>query len=196
MEIWLIRHGETDWNVSGRVQGWTDIPLNAVGREQARRLADYLEGVPFAHIYSSDLSRALDTAKAVAAKTGTPITTTKLLREQHFGQAEGLQRADKERRFPNGAPGAETSQDVERRIGTFLTDLTNSNHSGRFIVATHGGVIKGALRWVGMKNVPITNTSITCLKFERGVFHVKAVNATPHLTSPTDSSTAGISQHG
>ncbi|GEO25801.1 phosphoglycerate mutase [Alicyclobacillus acidoterrestris] len=199
MDIWLIRHGETDWNVSGRVQGWTDIPLNQTGRAQAQKLASYLEGIPFRQIYASDLSRALNTARAIAEKTGTPISTTRRLREQYFGQAEGLLREEKERRFPNGIPGAETPQDVEERIRQFLTDLVATPVPGRVILATHGGVVRAALRWLGLQNEPIDNTSITCLKYEGGAFRITAINATPHLSTPISLPTGSrmdISQHG
>ncbi|WAH38992.1 histidine phosphatase family protein [Alicyclobacillus dauci] len=194
MDIWLVRHGETDWNLNRRVQGWTDIPLNQTGRDQARRLAASLSGIPFQHIYTSDLSRARDTGKAIADSTGTPLSTTPQLREQYFGQAEGLNRQDKDRRFPNGAPDAETPSMVEARVSEFLTEIAAKHPTGRIVVATHGGVVRAALRWLGQPDPVIHNTSVTCLRVENGVFSVSVVNAIPHLQARTDDeSTAGIS---
>ena len=88
--ILAIRHGETAWNVDTRVQGHLDIPLNATGRDQARRLARVLAGrEPVEAIYSSDLSRALATARAVAETTGASLETRTGLRERCFGALQG-----------------------------------------------------------------------------------------------------------
>ncbi|WP_067617609.1 histidine phosphatase family protein [Alicyclobacillus acidiphilus] len=193
MEIWLIRHGETDWNVEGRVQGWTDVPLNDTGKEQAARLAASLRGVPVDHMYSSDLTRAFDTAKCIAAVTGADITTTPDLREQYFGQAEGLLRTESNKRFPNGAPDAESSHDIEQRVASFLTGIGQTHHEGLIVCATHGGVVRAALRWLGLQDGPIDNTSITKLGVEDGTFRVIAVNETPHLDSDAPSTAEGIS---
>jgi broad specificity phosphatase PhoE len=183
MEIWLIRHGETDWNRNGRVQGWTDIPLNATGRDQAKRLARWLKDVKFEHIYSSDLSRALDTAKAVASVHHMEVTTTKTMREQFFGQAEGLNRVEKDKRFPNGAPDAETWEALEQRVSSFLKEVASHHHTGPILVAAHGGVIRAALTWLGEKPVHIENTSMTRLRVEGGQFEMISINTTPHLAN-------------
>lgn len=190
MEIWLIRHGETDWNANGRVQGWTDIPLNRVGQAQAEQLAKSLEGIPFQHIYSSDLSRASETAAWIAKKTGTTHTTTEALREQFFGQAEGLSRAEKDLRFPDFAPDQETPEMLERRVRQFIEEVVSAHQAGRVILATHGGVIRAALGWLGVGRPPIHNTSVTRIRVNNGQYRVLAINATPHLlireeTSPS-----------
>lgn len=181
MEIWLIRHGETDWNVLGRVQGWTDIPLNRLGEAQIDALGRSLEGIPFRHIYSSDLSRALDTAKAVARYTGTEMTITSKLRERFFGQAEGLAREVKEARYPNGAPDQETEVDIRNRVKACIEDAVRAHPHGRIALATHGGAIRAALEWLGVKATVIDNTSITRIRVQNGQYTVLAVNATPHL---------------
>lgn len=194
MEIWLIRHGETDWNVEGRVQGWTDVPLNENGKEQAALLASSLHDVPVSHIYSSDLARALDTAKCIAAKTHAPITTTPQLREQNFGQAEGLLRDDSNKRFPNGAPDREQDTEVEARAASVLEQIREHHTDGLVVCATHGGVVRATLRWLGLETRPIDNTSITKLKVDGDTFRVIAINETPHLDPVNSSSTVkGIS---
>lgn len=198
MDIWLIRHGETEWNANGLLQGWTDIPLNNVGRLQAQQLATSLEGIPFQHIYTSDLSRAAQTARCIARKTGAPITITEKLREQFFGQAEGLTREESDLRFPNRAPDQETPEHLERRVSAFIQEVVKRHHSGRIILATHGRVIRAVLEWlgvgVGVGRSPIHNTSITRIRVVDGHYRVLAINATGHLVSiPTPLNIKGVS---
>src|SRR5437764_9282105 len=98
LRIYLARHGETDWNVEHRLQGWTDRPLDAKGKQQAAELAEALKGVHLDAIYSSTLSRSRDTAQAVAAGlTATagltrPALQVKMLeglRERNYGRFQG-----------------------------------------------------------------------------------------------------------
>jgi len=86
----LIRHGETTWNRATRIQGHTDIPLSELGLAQAERLAEALADEPLAAIYASDLSRARQTAEAVAGRQGLPVRIDVGLRERAFGRFEGL----------------------------------------------------------------------------------------------------------
>lgn len=86
----LIRHGETTWNRATRIQGHTDIPLSELGLAQAERLAETLADEPLAAIYASDLSRARQTAEAVAHRQGLPVRIDVGLRERAFGRFEGL----------------------------------------------------------------------------------------------------------
>jgi len=87
--VLAIRHGETDWNVAARIQGLTDIPLNALGRQQAARLARALADETLHAVYTSDLQRARDTAAALAQACGAPLREDTGLRERHFGHFEG-----------------------------------------------------------------------------------------------------------
>ena len=88
--FYVLRHGQTDWNVQARLQGSTDIPLNDTGRAQARVAADILDGLGITRIVASPLSRALETAQIVGAKLGlTPQTDVRLI-ERNFGLFEGL----------------------------------------------------------------------------------------------------------
>ena len=88
LRLYIARHGETDWNVLQRLQGWTDRPLNDTGRRQAVELAETLKGIPLDAIYSSTLSRSRDTARTVA---GTTMSVTSLdgLRERNYGHFQG-----------------------------------------------------------------------------------------------------------
>lgn len=99
----LIRHGETAWNRATRIQGHTDIPLSALGLAQAERLAGALAHEPLAAIYSSDLSRARQTAQALARPHGLALVLDADLRERAFGAFEGLSWEEINQRYPDDA---------------------------------------------------------------------------------------------
>lgn len=92
--FWFLRHGETDWNAQGLSQGWTDVPLNAVGLLQARRAARTLQGLNVATIVASPLSRARVTAEVVAEALRLPVAFDDDLREVSFGEQEGQPMGD------------------------------------------------------------------------------------------------------
>lgn len=98
--IVAVRHGETDWNVDGRIQGHTDIPLNATGRAQAARVGAALAGEGLSAVYSSDLARAHATAQAIAGAAGLAVRADTGLRERAFGVFEGVSFRDLEQRHP------------------------------------------------------------------------------------------------
>src|SRR5271165_3144262 len=87
--LWLVRHGETDWNAQGRVQGHTPTELNENGRRQAASLAEMFAGRKFAALWSSDLPRARQTAEAIGSALGLDVQLTVALRERSFGPYEG-----------------------------------------------------------------------------------------------------------
>jgi probable phosphoglycerate mutase len=149
-EIWLIRHGQTDWNQEGRYQGQTDIPLNNNGIQQAQELALKLEGLHFASIYSSDLQRALTTAQIIAGRLGLPLMIDPRLREIHQGQWEGMLFSEVARRFPREIalrhidplsarpPGGESVQEVAQRVAAAANDIAQKHPGQRVIIASHG----------------------------------------------------------
>ena len=93
----LVRHGETDWNAEGRLQGHTDRPLSDYGRGQARGLAEELEGEELEAIYASDLARARETAEIVGERLGLPVVLDPDLREKDWGTWEGLTAVERDR---------------------------------------------------------------------------------------------------
>lgn len=145
--VW--RHGNTDWNTSHRVQGQTDVALNALGRRQAVDAAEILARMKPAAIVSSDLLRAADTAAALAALTGLPISDDKRLRERYFGAWQGLTMSEVAERFPEQharwTTGQEVGGDVEsleelgKRVSDALLDaVALAPPGGTVVVATHG----------------------------------------------------------
>src|SRR6266550_6847085 len=148
----LVRHGETDWNRDGRWQGGSNTSLNELGRQQARSLADQLDG-NIAAVYSSDLSRARETADIVAAKLGLEVRVDPRLRERSFGSWEGLTTPEIEDRFADshrrwqagegfGADDAETFEDFYARVNDFLADVLRLHPDEEVLVISHGGSIR------------------------------------------------------
>src|SRR5512142_825206 len=144
----LVRHGETDWNSDGRVQGHLDVPLNAAGRAQAARLADILASVPIDAIYTSDLSRASETASAIAARHGLAVHPDPGLRERLFGAWQGLSLDEVAVRFPEQyrlhregaefAPaGSEAFQQFQDRVCAAVERIADANEGRTVVITTH-----------------------------------------------------------
>ncbi len=151
--ILAIRHGETAWNVDGRIQGQLDVPLNERGRWQVHRLALALGEEDIAAVYSSDLLRAMETAQAVSRGSGDPIVTEVGLRERGFGEFEGLSFTEISERWPEmaerwrrrdpgfGAPGGETLNDFYARSIATATRLAALHPGQTIALVSHGGVM-------------------------------------------------------
>ena len=152
LELWLVRHGETVWNAAGRVQGRSDPELSETGCEQARRLGSRLEHTAFTAVVSSDLQRAVQTAKL--ALPDAPLQTDPRLRELDFGAWEGrtwgeVAAADPEaltawyaNPYVNAPTGGEGYAALVRRTRGWSESLPKS---GRVLAFTHGGPIRGLL---------------------------------------------------
>ena len=151
-KLLLVRHGETDWNRDGRWQGGSDTQLNDLGREQARALAEELDG-EIDVLYSSDLARARETAEIVAAKLGLEVRLDPRLRERGFGSWEGLTTIEIEERFADahrrwlagegaGADDAEAFEDFSARVEDFLSDVLRLHPGEEVLVVSHGGSIR------------------------------------------------------
>ena len=152
--IVLVRHGETAWNAAQRIQGHYDEPLNERGRWQAARAGEALRGEGLAHVYSSDLARARETAEALARASGVArVLTHEALRERAFGRFEGLTYAEVEERWPEDvrrwrsrepgfAPGGgETIEAFYARCVSCAGEIA-SRHPGEAVaLVAHGGVL-------------------------------------------------------
>jgi broad specificity phosphatase PhoE len=168
--ILLARHGETEWNRTGRYQGWADPPLNDTGRAQARTLAAHLRSTPFDAVYSSDLRRARETAEIVAAPHGVPVIVEPGLREVNVGAWSGLTRAEVEQRFPGGErPGGETREQHTARVLEAAERIARAHPGRRILVASHGGTMRALRMHVGDEpSHPIANCSVLELHFGDG----------------------------
>jgi len=137
-EFLLVRHGETDWNAAGRLQGHTDRPLSDYGRDQARRLADELAGEAFDAVYASDLARARETAEIVGERLQLPVVLDADLREKDWGTWEGLTPPE---RMGVELVGESTEQH-RRRMLRALGRIAAKHPYGRVLVVTHGGSMR------------------------------------------------------
>ena len=151
-EIWLVRHGQTDWNIEGRWQGHADIPLNPTGLEQARSLASILaeNGRAFKAIYSSDLKRAYTTAQEIGKSLSLPVHKDRRLREISKGDWEGMlvsqvselsteaTRQRMEDPLYSRAPGGESLMEVAARLSSAVDDIARAHPIGPVLVVTHG----------------------------------------------------------
>ncbi len=195
----VVRHGETDWNRIRRLQGHTDIALNAAGLEQAERLADALAGESIASVHSSDLARALATARPVATALELPIVTNPLLRERNYGvlegktfgeilehhpdEAERLRVRDATHRIANG----ESQEEFHRRVIDAFTAIATTEEAladpatvRKTLVVTHGGVLDMLYRSAhavpleAERAWPISNAVINRLRYDDGRFTVES----------------------
>jgi len=134
----LVRHGETDWNFDGRLQGHTDRPLSDFGRRQARQLADELADEELEAIYASDLARARETAEIVGERLGLATVLDPDLREKDWGTWEGLTAVERDRVEFVG----ESTEAHQERILRALRRIAERHPGGRVVVVTHGGSMR------------------------------------------------------
>lgn len=199
--LYLIRHGETEWNVTGRWQGHTDVPLNDVGKRQAELLANRIraEELHFDAIYSSDLSRAYQTAWAIGAAVGVPVQLFPPLREIDLGVWSGLTREEIHARYPIELSLIEQGQDIARGGGETNAALTKrvsesvkalaEQHPGETLcLVGHGGSLRALMRQTSqgasldvVNAHHLSNTSISVIVLENNKWELISYNDTSHL---------------
>lgn len=172
-QIYLVRHGETEWNRLGKTQGGSDIPLNEAGRGQAAATGEALARVQWDRVYASPLERAMETATIIGSFCGfhaDAIIPDPRLKERHYGDAEGLTIAERKARFVDNSsiPGAETWQEVRTRGGEAIRAIVRAHSVQRILVVAHGGLIKSILAVVtegvySHKTGPLKNAGVTAI---------------------------------
>ena len=178
----LVRHGQTQWNQDGRIQGQTgDIPLTALGQRQAEAAARTLANRPIAAVWSSDLLRALRTAQPIAAALGLPVRLDRDLREQAYGVLEGRSTVDVRADTPYDltdpdarAPGGESMREVYSRIGDALARRLPGDPGQEVVLVSHADAIRIGLAWLAGSEIhnvrwhELPHGSITTVRTERG----------------------------
>ena len=202
--ICMVRHGETAWNAEGRVQGQLDIPLNDVGRAQARATAEVLGGEDFTAIYCSDLMRVRQTAEPSARKLALPVSYLPELRERHYGMFETLTYVEVREKFPEqyarfrdkdpdfDFQGGETLRGFNERSLKAVGDLIAKHQGEQILVFTHGGVLEMVYRHakaVGLsspRDFEIPNAGINWLEVTPSQWTVWAWAEIRHLEAALD----------
>lgn len=200
--IIAIRHGETDWNVQSRLQGHSDIPLNATGLAQAATLAEALRHEGLSHVYSSDLGRAVQTAHALAGPLGLPLITDTGLRERGFGQMEGLSYRELDETRPEWAtpwrarvpdftpPDGESLITLHARVAAVAQRLASAHPGGCIALVTHGGVLDSLYRAAtglaldAPRSWQLGNAAINRLLYTGRGFTLVGWNDRQHLDAP------------
>ncbi|MBF4604194.1 histidine phosphatase family protein [Curtobacterium sp. VKM Ac-2884] len=180
--LYLVRHGETDWNAQRRIQGSTDIPLNATGRRQAAEAAELLTRRQFDAVVASPLSRAAETGAIIADRLGlaAPVTYAGLA-ERSYGEAEGLTDTEVTAKYPHDdIPGRESRSALLARITETLGEIAVRFDGGVVVVATHGAVIRSVVNEAAPGTAdrhatPIRNGSIHSFRWDPERFHAELV---------------------
>ncbi len=204
IELILIRHGETDWNRELRFQGQVDVPLNAVGHEQARRVGARLAAESVNLLVCSDLIRTRQTAMPISAQNQQLMATEAVLstawREQNFGIVDGLRVEDIKTRHPQAwaqwlrfhadyaFEGGESTQQFHARVMAAVRDLSLQYAQQTVAVVTHGGVLDmiyrtaRALPLSGPRQSEIPNAGLNRVRIEGDAIEILTWADTLHLT--------------
>lgn len=199
--IWLTRHGETEWNARGMLQGHTDIPLNELGRQQANALATRFASHKIISVWSSDLGRARETGAIVATALALAEPAVDLeLRERSFGVFEGLTRDECSARHPEAwqawqasaasPPGGEPLEGVALRMQRALELIFATAETGDSLVVSHGGAMRLWLRTVISDPIPLIRNGAAYLVERdaagRFIARLIEVEGEVHVPGPQD----------
>jgi broad specificity phosphatase PhoE len=208
--LYLVRHGETDWNREDRWQGHHDRPLSAVGRAQAAAAARRLLGEHITQIHTSDLRRASETAQIIAGACALEVHASKALREVDVGNWAGLTRSEAKARYPEGYArrraggtgweGGESYEEMGRRVGAYTMELLESARgSARIALVCHSGVIRMLV--VQALGLAVYDRSriggnghgaLSVLRARGGKWSLRLYNDACHLHADDESSAPGL----
>lgn len=182
----LVRHGQTDWNAAGRIQGLEDIELNALGRAQAAQTGFYLQQWQWDRIISSPLKRAAESAEIIAEQLKlAPVEIMDTFMERDYGDCSGMTAAQRKQSFPDGIiPRQETLETLQKRVLAGLRQLSLEPQA-RTLIITHGGVINSLLAHISQGEIGtgksiLHNASLALFQYQQG-WQILAYNLTAHL---------------
>ena len=195
-KLYLIRHGETDYNNALRFQGQTDIPLNQKGIEQAEKAADFFRDIPLQAIYTSTLIRARTTAEIIAGVKGMEVQETDALREMSFGIWENMNSKDIQKKYAKEwkdffasparttIPQGESMLDVQKRAYPTVQEILDRYPEGDVAFVAHGGIIRVLMcTMLGLDlnrawHLHVGNASITCFYYWGSSYTLDYANLT------------------
>ncbi|WP_239614185.1 histidine phosphatase family protein [Cohnella mopanensis] len=188
--IGWVRHGITEWNQLGKIQGVTDIPLSAEGLRQAGLLADRLKNGDqrWTGIYSSDLQRARQTAEILAERLDLPLIQDVRIRERSFGAAEGTTEPERlalwGEEWRKVVPDQESDEQIRVRGHQFVDDFVIKHPGEAWLVVTHGSFLARMLQSLchDLDNTHLLNMSLTVLERQYNIWQPLLHNCTRHLT--------------
>ena len=201
--IFLVRHGETAWNLEGRMQGHLDVPLNEIGIEQAKSAAEELQGISFGGFYSSDSQRAYRTSLEIAHKINQQPQPLFELRERNLGILQGFTRAEAMAKYPEILnaythdacfiiPQGESGEQFMQRCINIIEKLAQQHLNQNILVVTHGGFIANVLKHAfqlpisAPRRFKVLNTSINVFFQDEMGWVLESWGTLKHLTRGND----------
>lgn len=187
MEICLVRHGETDWNRIGKLQGHTDIELNTTGITQANACADFLLQSNYELVITSPLKRAKKTATIIAERNSLPIIEMPIFKERNYGAAEGLTPEERAVKFPDlNYPNLESREALTNRVMLGLEQIHLQQKATKIIVVAHGAVINSILaaishNEIGTGKTKLANACLSLIRFSENKWQIIDYNVVTHL---------------
>lgn len=197
----LVRHGQTDWNRDQIFRGRVDVPLNETGRAEARKIGEALRGIPLDAVYSSPLSRAVETARAILVHHSLELRTDPGLMDIDYGRWQGVALNEVKRMYPDlyrawsetpesvQMPGGESLEDVRRRTMEALKRICRTHPGGTVLIVAHRVVNKVLLCAVmGLDNrhfwaIKQDNCALNVFDYGNGSYVLHLLNDTCHLKS-------------
>lgn len=185
--VCLVRHGETDWNAQGKIQGKTDIPLNGAGVQQAAQCGAYLSASDWDLIITSPLKRARRTAEVINETLALPLIEMEEFAEKHFGDAEGLTYEERALTFPDRCyPNQEDNKLFAERLATGLKIINDRYKEQRVLLISHGGVINAILGElsdgeIGSGKTRLLNACLSHIHFDEANWIIRNYNQVHHL---------------
>lgn len=200
MRIVFVRHGETEYNAESRYQGHTDTNLSKLGRQQAAAVASRLSGENVAAVYTSDLSRASETARVIAAFHDLPVQSDESLRECAFGEWEGLTVKEIAERYAelfrnyirdsvtHRAPGGERLEQLQDRVVCAVSRIAERHRDDTVVIVTHGGPVRAFFCYAlgatleTFRKIKLDNCALTTFSLgSDGRWFLEVLNDTCHL---------------
>ncbi|RCW64233.1 histidine phosphatase family protein [Saliterribacillus persicus] len=186
-QICLVRHGETDWNALGKIQGTTDIPLNETGKKQAEACGAFLKGTDWDVLITSPLKRAKETAEIINTYMDMPLEEMAEFKERSFGDAEGMTPEERTERFPGRIyPNQEEVETLHKRLEMGLEKINDRYKNKRVLLVAHGAVINAILSVfsegeIGSGKTQLMNACLSNISYKENKWEIANYNQVTHL---------------